>query len=63
MCSKHKRKPHAKPRVNCEQCWVDFFGQNPDAVITAKDLHRFFFLAWGANVKDFKIEQLWKGEQ
>lgn len=39
-CSKHKRKPQHRPSADCLDCWLDYMADNPDAIITAKDLRR-----------------------
>ena len=60
MCSRHKRRLGKKPLADCTTCWLDYFHDCPDAPITASDLHRFFFLAFHANIVKFKADMLWR---
>lgn len=51
-CSKHNRKPQHKPKADCLECWSNYMSDNPDAVITAKDLRRI--LIYALNIETVK---------
>ncbi len=53
----HKRK--GKPLAVCLNCWLEYLEENPEAIITGKDLRRLLE-AMNYRVLSYQVREMWR---